>query len=72
MSGVALSSLRVSSDFDASAYIRGAAQMVAADQQMIPSKKVRRTAIKSRTALVARNSEVRHSDSNFREPAKCG
>ena len=41
---VALSSLRVTGDFDASGYARGAAQKVAADQAMIASDKARRPA----------------------------
>jgi hypothetical protein len=42
---VALSSLRVTSDFDASGYARGAAQKVAADAQMIASDKARNAAL---------------------------
>jgi hypothetical protein len=39
MTGVALSSLRVGADFDASAYIRGAAEKTSADVRMIASDK---------------------------------
>ena len=42
---VALSSLRVSSDFDASAYVGGAQQKVAADGQMIASDRARNAAL---------------------------
>lgn len=54
MAGVALSSLRVTSDFDASGYVRGAAQKVAADQQMIAADKARNASLAQADAAMAK------------------
>lgn len=54
MAGVALSSLRVTSDFDATAYTRGAAQKVAADNAMIASDKARNAALAQADAALQR------------------
>lgn len=54
MAGVALSSLRVTSDFDASGYVRGAAQKVAADQQMIAGDKARNASLAQVDAALAK------------------
>jgi ATP phosphoribosyltransferase regulatory subunit HisZ len=54
MAGVALSSLRVTSDFDAAGYVRGAAQKVAADQQMIAADKARNASLAQVDAAMAR------------------
>lgn len=54
MSGVALSSLRVTSDFDASGYARGASQKVAADQAMIASDKARNASLAQADAAMAK------------------
>ncbi|WP_441227893.1 phage tail length tape measure family protein [Tardiphaga sp. 20_F10_N6_6] len=51
---VALSSLRVTSDFDAAGYVRGAAQKVAADQQMIAADKARNASLAQVDAAVAK------------------
>lgn len=51
---VALSSLRVSSDLDASGYTRGAAQKVAADQQMIAADKARNASLAQADAALVR------------------
>lgn len=50
----ALSSLRVTSDFDASGYVRGSAQKVAADAQMIASDKARNAALALADAAMAK------------------
>jgi hypothetical protein len=52
--GIALSSLRVSSDFDASGYIRGASQKNAADAAMIASDKARNAALAQADAAMAK------------------
>lgn len=51
---VALSSLRVTSDFDASGYTRGASQKVAADQAMIAADKARNASLAQADAALAR------------------
>ncbi len=51
---VSLSSLRVSGDFDASGYVRGAAQKVAADQQMIAADKARNAALAQADAALVK------------------
>lgn len=51
---VALSSLRVTSDFDASAYVRGAGQKVSADQQMIAADRARNTSLAQADAALAK------------------
>lgn len=50
----ALSSLRVTSDFDASGYVRGAAQKVAADQTMIAADKARNASLAQSDAALAK------------------
>lgn len=50
----ALSSLRVTSDFDASGYVRGSAQKVAADAQMIASDKARNASLALVDAAMAK------------------
>ncbi|WP_027578487.1 phage tail length tape measure family protein [Bradyrhizobium sp. Ai1a-2] len=54
MAGVALSSLRVTSDFDASAYARGAQQKIDADNRMIASDRARNAALKQADAALAK------------------
>ncbi|WP_173642715.1 phage tail length tape measure family protein [Bradyrhizobium sp. 41S5] len=54
MARVALSSLRVTSDFDASGYVRGAAQKVDADNKMIASDKARNAALAQSDAALAK------------------
>lgn len=54
MADVALKSLRVTSDFDASGYARGAAQKVAADQQMIAADRARSAALAQADAALAK------------------
>jgi hypothetical protein len=51
---VALSSLRVTGDFDASGYARGAAAKVAADQQMIAADKARNASLAQADAALAK------------------
>lgn len=51
---VALSSLRVTGDFDAAGYVRGAAQKVAADQTMIAADKARNASLAQVDAAMAR------------------
>lgn len=51
---IALSSLRVTSDLDASGYVRGAAQKVSADQQMIAADKARNASLAQADAAMAR------------------
>ncbi|WP_024577958.1 MULTISPECIES: phage tail length tape measure family protein [unclassified Afipia] len=51
---VALSSLRVSSDFDAAGYVRGASQKVSADQQMIAADKARNAALAQADAALVK------------------
>lgn len=54
MAGVALSTLRVTTDGDASGYVRMAAQKVAADQQMIASDKARNASLAQADAALAK------------------
>ncbi|MEY9557565.1 hypothetical protein ABIF67_011688 [Bradyrhizobium japonicum] len=54
MPGVALSSLRVTSDFDATAYTRGAQQKVDADARMIASDKALNAALAQSDAALAK------------------
>jgi hypothetical protein len=54
MAGIALSSLRVTSDLDVSGYVRGAAQKVAADQQMIAADKARNASLAQADAAMAK------------------
>jgi hypothetical protein len=51
---VALSSLRVTGEFDAAGYVRGAAQKVAADQQMIAADKARNASLAQVDAAMAK------------------
>lgn len=51
---VALSSLRVGADFDASGYIRGAQQKVDADQRMIAADKARNASLAQSDAALAK------------------
>ncbi|MEH2667955.1 hypothetical protein DXU07_00495 [Bradyrhizobium elkanii] len=51
---MALSSLRVTSDFDASGYVRGAQQKVDADNKMIASDKARNAALAQSDAALAK------------------
>lgn len=55
MAGVALSSLRVSGDFDASGYVRGASQKTAADAAMIASDKARNASLAQADAAMAKS-----------------
>ncbi len=54
MAGVALSSLRVTSDYDATGYVRGAQQKVDADNRMIASDKALNAALAQQDAALAR------------------
>lgn len=51
---VSLASLRVTSEFDAAGYVRGAQQKVAADQQMIASDKARNAGLAQVDAALAK------------------